>query len=520
MHTHLQYTTIAGPRAVATGDLNKDGHLDMVTANWEGNTVSVFISNPDGTFPPAKNYEVGTNPSSIAIADIDGNGTLDIVTANSGADSVSALLRKNDGAFSVIHYSVGKYPWSIAIADIDGNGSLDIVTANTHGNTVSVLYRNSDGTFSPVSYDVGKRPYTVVIADINGDNKLDIVTANNGDSTLSVLVNDSDRTFSLAQNSPYPVGYPPYTVALADVDGDNNLDIVTTNYDKGLVSVFFRNPAEILSITKSFSYAVGQGPASIAIADLNKDSRLIAIANDQSSSISLLIGNSDGTLSMSTGSPYAVGKNPVAVALADMDGDSYLDVVVANYQGRTVSILSGKATYGQVSQPSGKFLDSQSSGKFLDSQSSGKPLDSQSSDELLKKLLNTLSSSQFLDKLLEEKLVKYKPVDASSGDDVPMDVDAPMDWWSNLQPYAIPTAFVAVGLSIVGLVLKRLEALNAQVANMGQSIQQLNARLDGGEMKVPEADLPYTAAETQDFPQPQLAGDGGIPGGPPDSISS
>jgi hypothetical protein len=51
-----------GPTAVAVGDFNGDGNLDLVTANVNNNTVSVLFGRGDGTFQAPVNYAVGANP--------------------------------------------------------------------------------------------------------------------------------------------------------------------------------------------------------------------------------------------------------------------------------------------------------------------------------------------------------------------------------------------------------------------------------------------------------------------------
>jgi hypothetical protein len=93
------------PRAIATGDLDSDGKLDLVTANYASNDVSVLLGNGDGTFNPAVSYPVDVAPFLVMVADLNGDGKLDILTANQGNSSscsvcsVSILLGNGDGTF-------------------------------------------------------------------------------------------------------------------------------------------------------------------------------------------------------------------------------------------------------------------------------------------------------------------------------------------------------------------------------------------------------------------------------------
>src|SRR4029079_16036144 len=81
-----------------TGDFNGDGRSDVVTTTF-GNSVSVLLSNPNGTLQPAQQVAIGGNPSSAAVGDVNNDGKRDIVTANTGGADVSVLLGNGNGTF-------------------------------------------------------------------------------------------------------------------------------------------------------------------------------------------------------------------------------------------------------------------------------------------------------------------------------------------------------------------------------------------------------------------------------------
>jgi hypothetical protein len=66
------------PVAIAAGDFNGDGRIDLAVANSGSKTVSVLFGNGDGTFSKAAEFEVGIVPSHIVVADVNGDGRADI----------------------------------------------------------------------------------------------------------------------------------------------------------------------------------------------------------------------------------------------------------------------------------------------------------------------------------------------------------------------------------------------------------------------------------------------------------
>jgi hypothetical protein len=183
----------------AAAGVNGDGKSDLVTANFDANTVSVLMNKGDGTFQGKLDYRTGRRSESVAIADVDGDGKPDLVTANR-SDTVSVLINRADGSFEArVDYRAGSGPRAVAIGDLNGDGKLDLATANANVgvSSVSVFVSRGDGTFrARRDYAVDEGSGSVAIGDLNGDGKVDLATANEVAGTVSVLINNGDGSFN------------------------------------------------------------------------------------------------------------------------------------------------------------------------------------------------------------------------------------------------------------------------------------------------------------------------------------
>ncbi len=181
------------PYSVQVGDLNGDGKLDVVTANFElgGATVSVLLGNGDGTLQPPTTFDTGPGPLSVAVADLNGDGKLDLATANYNSTTVSVLLNNGTGAFPTFqNFAAGANPASVAVADVNGDGRRDLITANYGSDNVSVLLGNGNGTFQVAQNSAaGSFPIAVAAGNFNGDLFPDLVVANERSNNVSVLIN-------------------------------------------------------------------------------------------------------------------------------------------------------------------------------------------------------------------------------------------------------------------------------------------------------------------------------------------
>ena len=203
--------TAGSPIALATGDVDRDGDLDVMAARANGEGGFVLLRNDGaGRFDAPVSYPGTGSSSGIVLVDLNGDGNLDVAVTDSDAlttgNTVSIYLGDGAGAFGTRQAtSVGSgtvVPIGIAAADFDSDGDIDLAVAaygfNTAGSTVILLRNTGNGSFAaPVSFPVASGPYDLVAGDLTGDGRPDLVVAYES-YTLSVLVNDGAGGFGPA----------------------------------------------------------------------------------------------------------------------------------------------------------------------------------------------------------------------------------------------------------------------------------------------------------------------------------
>ncbi len=332
------------PSAVAVGDFNHDGNLDMVVANDFGSDLSVLLGNGNGTFKPQTLIPLDGRPVAVVVGDFNGDGILDIAALTS---DVFILLGNGDGTFRVGGmFAVGTQPRSLAVADFNHDGVLDLAVTEADG--VEVLLGNGNGTFKTAkNYRAGDGPVWVATGDFNGDGKVDLVVSdidqNSGLVSVNVLLGKGNGTFG----SPIETGNLKAgggNVVVGDFNADGKLDVAVGGLDvdsedsMSIAVLFgdgtgkFNNPEYITT---------GMNPAFVATADLNGDGNLDLIAvNSYGGDVTVLLGNGHGHFAV--GPNYAAGGNNPGYSVAafgDFNGDGRPDLVVTNSATSNLSVL-------------------------------------------------------------------------------------------------------------------------------------------------------------------------------------
>jgi len=319
--------------SVAVGDLNGDGHPDLVVTTSCADPscighVGVLLGNGDGTFQSPVSYNlIGIPGLSIAIGDLNGDRRPDLVVA--GDWEFAVLIGNGDGTFQSPTYHIPVSGWfttQVSIGDVDGDGRLDLILSCgslSQQWAMSVLLGNGDGTFqAAVMYDTGLDSVSrVVTADVNDDGYADAVVTGSGAhdnrAAVSLLLANGNGTFRAAvtYHSTGNLGSASGTsVAVADVNSDGKLDLVVAN--SNVVGVLLGNGDG--SFQPAIVYNSGSA-YSVAVVDVNGDGKLDIVATSGGKTVGVLLGNGDGSfqppIRFSSGGGFGT-----SLVIADVNG--------------------------------------------------------------------------------------------------------------------------------------------------------------------------------------------------------
>lgn len=281
---------------IVSADFNNDGNADLVYVQGSADTVAVALSKGDGSFAAPITTYAGSGPGAIAVGDFNGDGKLDVVVANTGrngpAQNLAVLLGNGNGTFGTpILYTAGGTPNSIVVADLNGDNLPDIAVISTDKRIT--IFTNTGSSFTartfnvPTLYDYGlgllaDRTDNLTAGDFNGDHKLDLAYVDHcgwcdiPQETYWILTNLGGAQFTVAQG---PTATGTRVLRSFDLDGDGLSDLLSSFNGchtpcRGVQLDYSNGDG---TWTKSAPYLVSfdePAPYDVAVGDFNNDGNM------------------------------------------------------------------------------------------------------------------------------------------------------------------------------------------------------------------------------------------------------
>lgn len=286
--------------SLKVGDVDADGRLDIFVLNQNQNSLSVIknISKKNildqTSFSSKIDFTTGLSPIAMKLCDINNDYKLDVVVANYNGNTISVFQNKSIfGIFTQSTYKdkfdlpTGNQPIDVELL----GGGIGFLVANYNSNTISVIQRKSssyqltyvnDTCYNLVNLiNTKKQPFNLLAVDLNNDNKLEIIFTNPASATFSIIPNISivsGLIFDTDHQVDFLTGNFPKSLAIADINGDAKPDILIGNASSGSVSIY-QNKATTngsinsTTISAKNDFLQGQQPLGVIVADFDNDGK-------------------------------------------------------------------------------------------------------------------------------------------------------------------------------------------------------------------------------------------------------
>jgi len=389
------YAAGSWPVAVTLDDLDGDGDPDAAVVNYSSDNLSTFLNQGDGTFVAGNTHPTGDRPTALESGDLDGDGDLDLAALNHGDNTLTLFFNAGDGAFPavatmetlaypavlrihdlnhdnaaelLIGYDYSKYltaclndgagdlsdcrhyllpgssfadPFEFVVANFDADPESEIVAGSDYA--LNFIQSESDGAlWLPLTTQYRMRPVDLAVGDVDGDGDNDIVTADYDDDCLSVVLNHANQ--SLEWWYAIPLDDWPIAVALDDLNGDDRVDLTITTYFDELLVLLNQGDG---TFVEAFTFNCGEQLRLSVVFDANLDGALdIALLAD--TSVFLLLN--DGQGNWQTAGEYPVFEDSRRLLTPDVNGDGWPDFVVLSAEGQSVAVLlnNGDGSFAQA----------------------------------------------------------------------------------------------------------------------------------------------------------------------------
>ncbi len=241
--------SLNNPDSVFAGDVNQDGHIDVVVMEYLGSSLVWFQNDGNQNFTKHQ-IATGVAAESMGVIDLDRDGDLDVLS-NAGG---TTWYENNAGVFTAHDISTGS-AYRIHPTDVDGDGDIDVLQAVF--NKVAWLENDGNQNFTVRTIAPANQSRAIYGTDLDGDGDMDVISRSVlGNGSVDWLENDGNQNFT-----PHPLATSlgVHKLRAGDLDGDGDMDVISASQSGDSV-YWYENqngiPPQLVSLTPAHQSTV------------------------------------------------------------------------------------------------------------------------------------------------------------------------------------------------------------------------------------------------------------------------
>ncbi|MEO0900053.1 MAG: FG-GAP-like repeat-containing protein [Bacteroidota bacterium] len=330
--------------AVVIADMNKDGHLDLVSASKPDGSIHIHLNDQRGIFPSKKAYQAPTGLRAAISLDVNQDGFEDILSCTMNGQLVCLLNDTRGGLQSAKVFSTGQMAHSLLASDLNQDGKEDILIVSTKENKVYTHINQGRGNFSIGEiFETGPDPRSIACGDIDGDGLDDLVIGgDHGYLYLHKRLGPSLFASLRKLRSTQDI----WSLALGDLNGDGMLDIAAASYVG--TDLFIHLNQGDGNFQREIELESGQHNFDLILADLDRDKDLdIVTCSNVDNSLNFHLNKGKGEFAPMV--QRKTGKWSVALAAGDLDKDGDPDLVTGSVDDGMLNVHANRIV--EIEQP-------------------------------------------------------------------------------------------------------------------------------------------------------------------------
>ena len=340
----------SGLFCIVIGDINNDHHLDIVAVLNTTQEITTLFGNDNGTFIYGNRFPTEKNSFIVKmiVDDVNNDGNLDLVTADYNTYNVGLYLGFGNGTFmnmTVILNQNGFCPYIIQAKDMNNDKILDVVVSNqlsTGG--IAILFGYGNGSYhNPffVSIDNdGIKSFR--IDDLNNDSRVDIAYVSTSCLCIGVLLAQENGIFKLTRKYFNISDFDPEFLSLGYYNNDSFIDIAVSFFNEPSIGIYFGMGNGSFQTPTWLVLLQNRIIIDLSFADMNNDHQqdiVVVVGSSKTDAIEMFLVHYDTDFTNETKFATGSSSHPVSLTTGDLNNDGQLTIIVANSGNDEIELL-------------------------------------------------------------------------------------------------------------------------------------------------------------------------------------